>query len=398
MHALLPPLSRSVWNVLLAGCFALALLGGCGDDGSDSGVSAGPANHNPLLVRYEDVTGAVGLAQPIFLTAPPGDARLFIAERAGRIHVVQGGTLLATPFLDLRTRISTAGEGGLLSFAFDPQFSTNGFVYVHFTNTAGNIVVERFFVPGGSVADPVATPIISIPHPTYTNHYGGRIAFGPDGYLYLSTGDGGGGGDPDRNGQNLNSLLGKLLRLDVSTPPYAIPPTNPFINQVGRRPEIWAYGLRNPWRFAFDPPTASLYIADVGQGLREEIDAVSDSFGGTNYGWPIMEGTLCYPITAACSSAGLQLPVHEYDHREGCSITGGFVYRGAAMPELQGRYFYADFCSGWLRSILVVGGRATERIQWNVPVLGQVISFGQDAAGELYVLTANGRVVRIVRA
>ncbi len=353
-----------------------------------------------FAVRYADVIVASGgVVEPIFLAAPPGDARLFIAERAGRIRIVQNGNLLATPFLDLSARISTAGEGGLLSFALHPQFATHRSVFVHFTNTAGNIVVERYAatVANPNVAETVATPIIVIPHPTFTNHYGGRVAFGPDGMLYLSTGDGGGAGDPNRNAQNLSSLLGKLLRVDVSIMPYSIPPSNPYVGQAGRRAEIWAYGLRNPWRFAFDPTAATLFIADVGQGEREEVNAVPIGAAGLNFGWPVTEGTVCFPTGTPCDGSGLQPPIHDYDHRQGCSIVGGFVYRGAAMPELVGRYFYADYCGGWLRSLRPIGGTATERIEWNLPSIGQVVSFGEDAAGELYVLANNGRVARIVR-
>lgn len=351
-------------------------------------------------VRYQDVIAASGgLTEPIFLTTPPGDARLFIAERAGRIRIVQNGSLLAAPFLDLSARVATAGEGGLLSFAFHPQFAVNRWLFVHFTNSAEDIVVERYTA---STVDPnisgtVPTAIIAVPHPTFNNHYGGRVAFGPDGMLYLSTGDGGGAGDPNRNGQNLGSLLGKILRLDVTVPPYAIPASNPFVSQAGRRAEIWAYGLRNPWRFAFDPSGASLFIADVGQGQREEVNAVPAGASGLNFGWPVTEGTICFPATAACDATGLQAPVHDYDHGQGCSITGGVVYRGAAIPELTGRYFYSDYCGGWLRSLRPIGETATERVDWNLPTFGAVVSFGEDASGELYVLASNGRVARIVR-
>ncbi|MFN0300694.1 MAG: PQQ-dependent sugar dehydrogenase [Burkholderiales bacterium] len=351
-------------------------------------------------VRYQDVIRASGgVSEPIFLTAPPGDARLFIAERAGRIRIVQNGTLLAAPFLDLGARVSTTGEGGLLSFAFHPQFAVNRWFFVHFTDAAGDIVVERY---AASIVDPniaqtAPTPIVAIPHPTFSNHYGGRIAFGPDGLLYLSTGDGGGAGDPNRNAQNLGSLLGKILRLDVTVPPYGIPASNPFVGQAGRRAEIWAYGLRNPWRFAFDPPGTSLFIADVGQGQREEINAVPTSASGLNFGWPATEGTICVPASTACDGTGLQAPILDYDHARGCSITGGYVYRGAAMPELAGRYFYSDFCGGWLRSLRQLSGVATEQVDWNLPAFGAVVSFGEDAVGELYVLASNGRVARIVR-
>lgn len=351
-------------------------------------------------LRYQEIIApSAGVTEPVFLTAPPGDTRLFIVERAGRIRIVQSGSLLATPFLDLAARVSTAGEGGLLSIAFHPQFATNRWFFVHFTSIEGDIVVERYAASAldPNVAATAPTPIIAIAHPTFTNHYGGRAAFAPDGMLYLSTGDGGGTGDPNRNAQNLGVLLGKLLRLDVAATPYRIPPSNPFVGPAGRRPEIWAYGLRNPWRFAFDPAVADLFIADVGQSTREEINVVSAGATALNFGWPVTEGTLCFPVSVPCSGRGLQPPIHDYGRGEGCSIIGGFVYRGAAMPELAGRYFYSDFCSGWLRSMRHTSGTATERVDWNLPAFGAVTSFGEDGAGELYLIAGSGRIARIVR-
>jgi glucose/arabinose dehydrogenase len=339
---------------------------------------------------------ASNLASPTFLTAPPGDARQFIVERAGRILLMQNGALLAQPFLDIRAVTDVAGEGGLLSLAFDPNYAANGRFYVYRTNASHDIVVERYTVSadpnradaGSSIA------IIRIPHPTYVNHFGGQLAFGPDGYLYLGTGDGGSAGDPNGNAQNLNVLLGKLLRLDVSNAsaavPYTIPATNPYRGQAGARPEIWASGLRNPWRFAFDAD--QLYIADVGQDQREEVDLASSAQGGLNYGWNRMEGSICYGAQS-CDKSGLTLPLFEYSHGDPgspCSITGGYVYRGAAIPELAGRYLYSDYCGGFLRSFLAAGGSATEQRDWNITKPGQVVSFGRDGQGELYVLAGNG--------
>lgn len=350
----------------------------------------------------QEVVGAgAGLASPIDLQAPPGDARLFIGERPGRIRIMQGGLLLASPFLDIAGRVSTSGEGGLLSFAFHPQFTAGQpFVFVHFTDAGGDIVVERYRVSSGdaNVLDPAATEVIRIPHPGFTNHYGGRIAFGPDGMLYLSTGDGGGGGDPAANGQNAGTLLGKLLRLDVSTLPYAIPASNPvWAGATPARRENWAIGLRNPWRYAFDAPSGVLYIADVGQGRREEIDAAATNAAGLNYGWNILEGTLCYPGDP-CVPAGMTAPVLEYDHAQGCSIIGGYVYRGATLTALRGRYLYSDFCSGWLRTLRYEGGVLTETLQWDgASPATNVLSFGQDGAGEIYLLTLDNRVLRIAQ-
>lgn len=353
------------------------------------------------LALQEVVGAGAGLASPIDLQAPPGDARIFIAERPGRVRIMQGGLLLASPFLDIAGRVSTSGEGGLLSFAFHPQFAAGQpFVFVHFTDTGGDIVVERYRVSSGDAnrLDPAGTEVIRIPHPGFNNHYGGRVAFGPDGMLYLSTGDGGGGGDPAANGQNAGTLLGKLLRLDVSSLPYAIPALNPaWPGATPARRENWAIGLRNPWRYAFDAPSGVVYIADVGQGRREEIDVAAISAAGLNYGWNTLEGTLCYP-SDPCVSVGMTAPVLEYDHAQGCSIIGGYVYRGAALAALRGRYLYSDFCGGWLRSLRYEGGVLTEALQWDgASPAANVLSFGQDGAGEIYLLTLDSRVLRIVR-
>jgi glucose/arabinose dehydrogenase len=347
---------------------------------------------------------ASGLNSPLLLTAPVGDARMFIVERPGTIRIMRSGSVLATPFIDLTSRISTVGEGGLLSVAFDPHYATSGFFFVYFVDLNGNIAVERFHASSNpDVADPSPLRILSIAHPVNTNHYGGLLAFGSDGFLYMGVGDGGGAGDVPGNAQNLNMLLGKLLRIDVSlsnqVQPYVVPTGNPFVGQVGRRGEIWAYGLRNPWRYAFDVTAGLTYIADVGQDRREEIDVVSSTASGVNFGWNITEGTLCYP-TDPCSTTGITLPVLEYGHDAtgGCSISGGSVYRGSAIPVIAGRYFYSDFCSGFLRSIAFVNGVATEQIDWNIANVGQILSFGLDAQGEIYMLSATGTVYRIVRS
>ncbi|TMH42984.1 MAG: PQQ-dependent sugar dehydrogenase [Betaproteobacteria bacterium] len=353
----------------------------------------------PFEMRLQQVFGsAAGLSSPIDLQAPPGDSRLFIAERPGRIRVVQGGVLQMTPFLDISSRVTLQGEAGLLSFAFDPQYSTNGFVYVHFIenipNTTGDIVVERYHVSSDpNVLQTPGTEVIRIPHRDANNHYGGRVAFGPDGMLYLSAGDGGGGNNQFMHAQDAASHLGKLLRIDVSALPYAIPPDNPVWPGVGRN-ENWAIGLRNPFRYAFD--AGQLYIADVGQDQREEIDVVSASASGLNYGWSIMEGTLCLAIGGPCSTPGLTAPVYDYDHAGGrCAIIGGYVYRGAAIPALQGKYLFSDLCTGFVRSLSLQNNIATVSEEPNANV-GTPFSFGQDGSGELYVLTADNRVLKIV--
>ncbi|MBR9991097.1 MAG: PQQ-dependent sugar dehydrogenase [Gemmatimonadetes bacterium] len=357
---------------------------------SDSGT--GPPDTVTGLRAVEIVAG---LESPVHLTAPAGDARLFIIEQPGVIRIVSGGALLAAPFLDLTSRVSYGGERGLFSMAFDPGYATTGHFWVNYTDTNGNTRIERYRVSADpNVADPAsALTVLEVAQP-YANHNGGQIAFGPDGMLYIGMGDGGSGGDPDDHGQTLSTLLGAILRIDVRTAPYVVPPDNPYAGSTTARREIWGYGLRNPWRFSFDAPGGTLYIADVGQNQLEEINAVPAGEAPVNYGWNVMEGTHCYGATS-CDQSGLTLPVHEYGHSEGCSITGGHVYRGASLTGLQGHYFYSDFCTGFLRSFRLSGGSATDHEEWDVGTLGQVLSFGEDSAGELYVLSRNGRVYQL---
>jgi len=387
---------------MLAGLlpFFIAACGGGG--GGGGGGDAGAAQARELSLTLQPFVS--GLEFPVFLTAPAGDRRQFIVERAGRVRIVDNGQLLAAPFLDIRGRTSTEGERGLLSLAFHPRYASNGYFFIYHSDLDGNIVVERLRVAGGNAnaADPAsAVVLLTIPHPGFSNHYGGLLSFGPDGMLYIGTGDGGGAGDPNRNAQNLGSLLGKLLRVDVDSaaPGYAVPPDNPFRGQAGRRGEIWAYGLRNPWRYAFDPDDALLYIADVGQDRNEEVDVAPLGQGGNNYGWNIMEGTQCYNA-ANCDSAGLTLPAYEYAHgaadANGCSITGGYVYRGAAIPQLRGEYLFSDYCGGWLKSLRYQNGRASKARDWAAGA-GNVVSFGRDGQNELYLLNAAGAVYRIGR-
>ena len=343
-------------------------------------------------------------ADPTFVTAPPGDDRLFVLERRGVIRIVRNGTVLTQPWLDISANVFTGGEGGLLSMAFDPNFATNGYFYLYYTEPGQNIVVARYTAAAApNVADPTSSlTILRVAHPGFTNHFGGLVAFGPDGMLYAGLGDGGGAGDPSGNAQNLNVLLGKIVRVDVraatAAQPYTSPTGNPYLNQAGRRPEIWAAGLRNPWRFAFD--REQLYIADVGQDAREEVNLAAVSQGGLNYGWNTMEGTACYNA-ATCDRSGLTLPVFDYAHGandvNGCSITGGYVYRGTAIPELAGRYFYSDYCRGFIKSFFATEPAIIEQRDWNLNSAGQVVSFGRDGAGELLVVSAGGRIFRIVR-
>jgi glucose/arabinose dehydrogenase len=335
---------------------------------------------------------AQGLSTPLYVTAPAGDPRLFVLEKPGRIRVVEGGVLLPTPFLDLTDRVSNNGERGLLSVAFHPAFATNRWLFVVYTDLDGDVRVERYTAnAAATAADPAsAHTILVVEHSQNHNHNGGLAMFGPGGRLFVSVGDGGN----SANAQNRGVLLGKLLRLDVDGgDPYAIPADNPFVGQPGMRGEIWAYGLRNPWRYAIDQGT--LYLADVGAALWEEVNAVPIATGGINFGWNVMEGAHCR-VDPACDTSGKQLPVLEYSHDEGCSVTGGFVYRGAAMPSLQGRYFYADFCEGWVRSFRLQGGQVVDH---RTHALGEglrITSFGTDAAQELYITVVEGRVYRLV--
>jgi glucose/arabinose dehydrogenase len=380
---------------------ALALLG-C----SNAPATAPPPAGDSL--RLVPVVTS-GLSSPVHLTAPPGDtARVFVVEQTGSIRVVQHGQLLATPFLDITSRVLYGGEEGLLSVAFHPLYATNHFFYVDYTrrNAAGDTVytmIERYSVSADSnVADSSTHKLIlqiTQPQPValYPNHKGGLVMFGPDGLLYIGMGDGGSGGDPQNRAQNPDSLLGKLLRIDLDHgDPYAIPAGNPFAVSGGAK-EIWALGLRNPWRFAFDAPTGLLYIADVGQNAWEEVDVAPANQGGLNYGWRIMEGAHCYNASS-CSSMGLVPPAVEYDRSNGqCAIIGGFVYRGSRFPALAGQYFYADLCAGWVRSFTYGGGAVTGQTSWHLDVgVSGPVSFGQDANGELYLL-ASGNVYRVTR-
>lgn len=383
---------------------AALMLSSCGGGGGGSGDAAFPGGGTPnpptLTLALQRVVG--GLNQPIHLSAPAGDARLFIAERPGRIRIVSNGVLLTQPFVDISAKTTVNGERGLLSMAFHPQYAQNGYFFVYYTDTNGDIAIDRMQVSSdANVAIPAsATRVISVPHPGASNHNGGQLAFGPDGYLYAGTGDGGGSGDPNGNAQNPTSLLGKMLRLDVNGPGYAIPPDNPYVGMASRRNEIWASGLRNPWRFAFDRADGLLYIADVGQAEREEVNIVPAAQGGNNYGWRTMEGTACYNAST-CDRAGLFIPQFEYQHgaddANGCSITGGFVYRGAAIPELAGQYLYSDYCKGYLKSFSYRNGVAGTVRDWSIGDIGNVLSFGQDGAGELYMLSANGGVYKIAK-
>ncbi len=359
-------------------------------------VSQGPEVPPERTGKLRVDVAASGFKDPLYLTAPAGDPRLFVVEQAGRVKIVEHGRVLPTPFLDIVDSVDSGGERGLLSLAFHPRYATSGWFYVNYTDRHGDTRVKRFSVSADpNVADPASGRQILFVNQPFSNHNGGLVMFGPDGMLYVGMGDGGGGGDPMGNGQSPATLLGKLLRIDVDHgDSYAIPADNPFVGAARTRGEIWAMGMRNPWRFAFDRAAGLLYVADVGQNLWEEIDVVAAGRGGLNYGWNVMEGAHCY-AEPGCKGDGLVLPALEYGHADGCAIIGGFTYRGRASPALVGQYFYSDYCRGWLRSLTYDNGRVTSRTLWDVRSLGSVMSFGVDGAGEIYALSDNGKVYHI---
>lgn len=361
---------------------------------------AADASVAPSAIRLELRLVASGLNQPTDLAAAPdGSGRLFVLERPGVIRVLERGQLLPTPFLDLRSLITASGqEQGLLGIAFHPSYAENGRFFVFYTARNGDNTVAEYRVSSDPRRADPATGRVLLAIPDFAaNHNGGSLQFGPDGMLYIGTGDGGGAGDPQRTSQNLGSLLGKLLRIDVDRgAPYAIPPENPYVGRVEARPEIWAIGLRNPWRFSFDRQTGDLWIADVGQNALEEINFTP---AGTpppvNYGWSIMEGSQCFR-GPGCETTGLTLPVAEYGRGMGCSVTGGYVYRGRAFPQLTGVYFYGDYCSGRIWGLTRDGGGRWVTTEFLVDPTLRISSFGEDEAGELYLVDLGGRVFQLV--
>ena len=345
---------------------------------------------------------AAGFERPIFVgNAGDASGRLFVVEKPGRIRVVQNGQIAAQPFLDITDRVrSQAYEQGLLSVAFHPGFAHNGRIFVDYTDHNGDTVVSEFSAdPGQGRADPQSERVLLQIEQPFENHNGGMLAFGPqDGYLYISVGDGGSGGDPRGHGQNAGTLLGSLLRIDVDTDSaYAVPVDNPFANQPETRSEIFAYGLRNTWRFSFDRVTGDLWLADVGQNALEEVHlALAPLRGGLNFGWNIMEGSECFPpVMPRCSSEGLQIPLAEYGRDHGCSITGGYVYRGRIYPGLAGAYVFGDYCSGRLWTLQLDAQGAWQMVQRaNLNI--RISSFGEGGDGELYLTDdAGGRLLRL---
>ena len=367
-------------------------------------ISCGQATHPPTAVAPPQLTLApfvTGLNNPLGLEQPDdGSGRFFVVEQSGLIRIIQNGSVLNTPFLDIRGKVHFAGESGLLGVSFHPGYAQNGHFYVNYVrlvNSQRQSIIAEYKVlsTDPNQADLASERILlTVNQPSFDNHKAGQLAFGTDGFLYFGLGDGGSGGDPFGNGQNTQVLLGKLMRIDVNSTtgnlPYAIPTDNPFANGGGR-PEIWAYGLRNPWRFSFDSQSGRLFLADVGQASWEEVDLIDK---GGDYGWNVMEGSHCYNPSSGCNSAGIILPITEYSHAEGQAIIGGFVYHGSAIPALQGVYIFGDFVAGKIWGIQENSGSWARTLLANT---GKNLSaFGRDQNGELYAVDYGGAVWKII--
>jgi glucose/arabinose dehydrogenase len=347
---------------------------------------------------YQWISVAEGLSNPIgIVQAGDGSNRLFILEQEGTIRILQNGQLLPAPFLDIRSQVNSGpNEAGLLGLAFHPNYTENGVFFINYSDNNRNSVVSRLAVSSDpNVADPNSENIILQIRQPFPNHNGGHLLFGPDGYLYIGFGDGGSSGDPEGNGQNSSTLLGSMLRLDVDNgSPYAIPPDNPYVNGGGL-PEVWAMGLRNPWRYSFDRLTGDLYIGDVGQNQWEEIHLwEAGSPNGANFGWNFWEGLHPYQGTPPEDTA-FEFPIWEYAHDQGCSVTGGYVYRGS-MPEWQGIYFYGDFCSGNIWGLLRdMNNTWQNTLLFDTDFL--IASFGEDEAGEIYLANRAGSIYQLTK-
>jgi len=370
---------------------------------------------------------ASGLDKPIYLTAPPGCVdTLYVVEQSGKIRIISNGVLLKKPFLDITDRVHNplfpGDERGLLGMAFHPDFYDNGCFYLNYISKEQTTIVSRFSTQFNISLKKTEEIVLTIEQP-YSNHNGGQLEFGHDGFLYIGVGDGGSAGDPFNNGQNNNTLLGSILRIDVNSDfPYGIPPSNPVYENIKKQNEVWLFGLRNPWRFSFDPKTNELYIGDVGQNGWEEIHLIPYEKGGSNLGWNIMEGNHCYPDDMPCDKTGLTLPIFEYPNDanymktlvgfvqtkpevQGCSVTGGYVYRGALIPHFQGHYIFADYCTGKFWSFVYENNkvtqfkkRTTELREGTGKKQFYVSSFGKDGIGELYFLDYGGSVYKIINS
>ncbi|UQA61532.1 PQQ-dependent sugar dehydrogenase [Polyangium aurulentum] len=379
--------------------------GGNGGAGGTGGAGGGNVVCDPgtsaALPALKLTEVANNLQRPTFVLGAPEDtSRLFVLEKPGRIRILKDGNLVSEPFIDVTNVVEAgANERGLLGLAFHPKYPQNGRFYIYYTRKGdGAIEIAEYMQVAGTPdkADPGSAKVLmTIPHPSYSNHNGGMLGFGPDGFLYVGTGDGGGGGDPDENGQDANAQLGKLLRIDVDSHP-----TPPPGNMAGGDPYIWDLGLRNPWRFSFDRCTGDLYIADVGQNLWEEINVEPKGQGSKNYGWNTMEANECFDPANDCDKTGLTMPVTAYKHTpepvNDCSVTGGYVYRGKKIAGLVGTYVYADYCSrrvytlAWANGSVIKEGEITADLE-STGLSGGITSFGEDTAGELYVVMDNSQ-------
>lgn len=379
--------------VLLAGCFTNS----ASDDSASSSTPTTPASAGPLQLAEV----ATGFAKPILPLPVPGSAgKLVVVEQGGLVQLVENGTIRGAPYLDIKARVQSSGsEQGLLGLAFHPNFTSNGVAILSYTRsggTAGTSVISRFHSnANGTGLDPASEEVLLTLNQPFANHNGGHIVYGPDSYLYVGFGDGGLAGDPQNNGQNRGTLLGSILRIDVGpTGPYKVPASNPFVATAGTAPEVWSYGWRNPWRFHFDSQTNDLWIADVGQELYEEVNFEPAGTGGRNYGWKLYEGNHHYPSLAnvVAPVPGYTFPVAEYTHNPHCSVTGGPVYRGSAIPSLFGATLYGDFCSGTIWRLDGPSGKPRILLESG----GTVSSFGVDAAGEILVADyAAGRILTL---
>lgn len=350
---------------------------------------------------------ATGFNNPIFLTSPKNDNRLFVVEKPGRIRIIEYGNVLDNPFLDIQNLVTDgSGEQGMLGLAFHPQYATNQLFYVNYTASEpkGATIIAEYKTdpsnPGSTLS--LEKRLLTIEQP-FANHNGGMIAFGPDGFLYVGMGDGGGGGDPMGHGQNPKTQLGAILRIDVDNgDPYSIPQDNPFVANLSNAQEIWATGLRNPWRFSFDRATGDLYVGDVGQNAREEIDLIENGMLGANLGWAIKEGTQCFK-EPGCDRPDLLDPIYEYEGADRCSVIGGYVYRGKIISSLIGSYIYADFCSDEIFSLVMndSGDYMSKEISDALTTtenITRISSFGENSVGELFVLSLEGTIYKLVTA
>jgi glucose/arabinose dehydrogenase len=384
--------------LLLFSTSLILLVSGCGGNGNGSFTTTPPPPSGTPSIAVSPFVS--GLTNPVDFQIPDdGSGRIFIVQQSGTIRIISGGSLLGSPFLDISSKVNfDGGEQGLLGLAFHPNYSSNRRFYVDYDRLSGaqiqTVIAEYQLTADPNAADVASERILFTVDQPFANHKGGQLAFGPDGFLYIAFGDGGSGGDPLGNGQNRQTLLGKIARIDVDHTDtglqYAIPPDNPFAGTTDRG-EIWAYGFRNPWRFSFDKSTGRLFVADVGQDKFEEVDLVQK---GLNYGWNIMEGAHCFNPATGCNMTGLTLPIAEYDHSEGVTVIGGYVYHGTAISGLVGAYVFGDFSNGkiweltessgtWTRTLLLSSGH-------------NFSAFGQDSAGEVYIVDYAGSVLKIV--